>query len=244
MTELDEDVQRRLVDAYHSKGPSAAERERVFAALSLAIATGASASAASGATAKAAAASNGVLKTFVLSHPLALSGIGLGVGCAVALGVWFTRPPTPPTPAIACAAPCAPARPTASVAPPEAPPAPAVESEDPTPKAPAPVEVEPGVPTPPRPSAGKRPAVHADDLAAEAALLHRAHSAYRRGQPAETLSLLREHTAKYPSTQLSVERGTLKVLALCALNRIDEARRIAAALPPRSTALRGTCAER
>jgi hypothetical protein len=236
MSELDDDVQRRLVDAYRSKGPSAGERERVFAALTTAIA--------SGAAAPAAAASQGVFKAFVLSHPIALSVVGLGVGCTVALGVWLTRAPAPPQASALCAVPCAAVRPAPSIALPEAPPeAPAASEAPAPPTSPAP-EVDGGSATTSRPSTWKRPAPHGDELAAEAALLHRAHSAYRRGQPAETLALLREHAAKYPSTQLSVERGTLKVLALCALNRIDEARRIAATLPPRSTALRGACVER
>ena len=240
MTELDDDVQRRLIDAYRSKGPSEGERERAFAALTTAIATSATAPAAA-----AAAASRGAIKAFVWSHPLALSGVGLGVGCAIALGVWFTRPPTAPAVSPHCAPPCAPARPSVSTAPPEAPPAAATTSDAPAaPAGPLP-DAEGSTPTAPRPPVAlKRPAARGDDLAAEATLLHQAHSAYRRGQPAETLALLREHAAKYPHTQLSVERGTLKVLALCALSRIDEARRIAATLPPRSTALRGTCAER
>jgi len=237
MTELDEDVQRRLVDAYRSKGPSAAERERVFAALSSAIAVGT--------VAPVAAASPSAFKTFLLSHPIALSGVGLGVSCAVALGVWLARAPVPAAAPALCAATCASAQPSASIAAPiEAPPSSASASEAPTEStAPAP-EVERNTPPTARAPTSKRGAPHSGDLAAEAALLHQAHSAYRRGQAAETLALLREHAAKYPSTQLSVERGTLKVLALCSLNRIDEARRIAATLPPRSTALRGSCVER
>jgi len=238
MTELDDDVQRRLARAYQSRRPSAAERERVFGALTTAIAASAAAPAA------AAAASKGAFKSFVLAHPFALPGVGLGVGCAVALGVWLTRTPAPPPASLACATPCASARPTASSAPPEAAPA-ATESDAPAPQTPPPADVEGSAPTMSRPATTwKRPAPRGDDLAAEAALLHQAHSAYRRGQPAETLALLREHAAKYPSTQLSVERSTLKVLALCALDRTDEARRIAASLPSRSTALRGTCVER
>jgi len=238
MTELDEDVQRRLVDAYRSTGPSAPERERMLAALNSAIATGTSA--------PVAAASKGMLKSFMLSHPVALSGLGLGVGCAVALGVWLSLAPAPPATPPLCAAPCVPVRASASVSLPEAPPATKPDSDAPGPaSAPSTAsEVVGGSPTTSHPPSGKRPVANGSDLAAEAALLHQAHSSYRRGQPAETLALLREHSAKYPSSQLSVERGTLKVLALCALNRIDEARRIAATLPPRSPALRGTCAER
>jgi hypothetical protein len=243
MTEHDDTVQRRLIDAYRSKGPSQRERERVFAALSSAIATGAAASAA----ASMGAASKGGLKAFLMSHPLALSGAGLGVGCAIAVGVWFTRAPAPSVAPARCDAPCASAQASANTAPLETPPAPASSSEAPTLPAPAAPDVTPDVESRapiPRASGSKRPAAHSGDLAAEAALLHQAHSAYRRGQPAETLTLLREHAAKYPTTQLSVERGTLKVLALCALNRVDDARRTAATLPPRSTALRGSCAER
>jgi len=238
MTELDHEVQRRLLDAYRAKGPSADQRERVFAALGTAIANGAAAPVA----ASKSAATQGAFKAFVLSHPVLGSGVGLGVGCAVALGVWLTRAPAPSTAPPLCTTPCASARASASLALAEPAP-PAVASEAPAPSATPAPEVE-SVPALPRAPTPKRPAPHSGDLAAEAALLHQAHSAYRRGQPAETLTLLREHALKYPSTQLSVERSTLKVLALCALNRIDEARRTAATLPPRSTALRGTCVER
>jgi hypothetical protein len=228
VTELETDLRRRLLHAYQSRGPSEIERARVQAALQATLAAGV-------VSAPLAAVGKGGLKSFLLGPALALPSLGLGVGCAIALGVWLTRSPTPNAP---CVAPCvsthvAPATRASAAAEPQ-------RSEPPLAVTSGAVTTSPTTTTrAPR----KRGPASTDDLAAEAALLHRAHAAYRRGQTGETLALLQEHTAKYPASQLAVERSTLRVLVSCALHRTDEARRIAASLPPGSPVLRGTCVE-
>lgn len=225
MSELDDQVQQRLRRAYEAKGPAPADRERMFAALEATIAAG-------GAGGTLTAGAKGGFKAALLSHPIAFSAVGLGAGCVVALSVWLTR-----------AEPKS-AAPPASVASAAerfvAPPSPAAEPIRSPPQAQLGTNEAPPTAIPER----KRPAPRSDDLAAEAALLQRAHDTYRHGQPAETLRLLQQHGAKYPRSQLGVERSTLKVLALCALNRTDEARRTAATFPSLPTALHGSCAER
>ncbi|HET9932698.1 MAG TPA: hypothetical protein VFQ35_18470 [Polyangiaceae bacterium] len=241
MTELDERARESLLRAYQGQGPSESDRERVFAALESAIGAGAVA-------APLAVGLKGTLKSILASHPVWLTGAGVGAACAVAAGVWLARLPLQPSqapaprpapsevvagPVASSAAPLGAAGPVASVAAPlEVAPSPSAA-------------LEPEAKAPPASSeSGRSTALrHGDDLAAEAALLHRAHAAYRQGQATETLKLLQEHAGKYPRSQLGVERSTLKVLALCALHRTNDARRIAATLPSLPTALRGSCAE-
>jgi hypothetical protein len=230
MTELEAELRRRLLHAYQRRGPSASDRARVQASLQATLAAGV-------ASEPLAAVGKGGLKSFLLSPALTLPSLGLGVGCAIALGVWLTRSPTPSAP---CVAPCVSTHATPATKP-SAPAAPEPQRSTP-PLAVTSSAVTPSPTTTSR-APRKRDAVSTDALAAEAALLHRAHAAYRRGQTGETLALLQEHTAKYPASQLAVERTSLRVLVSCALHRPDEARRIAASLPPGSPVLRGTCVE-
>jgi hypothetical protein len=225
MSELDDPVQQRLRRAYEAKGPTSADRERMLAALETTIAAG-------GVAGTLTAGAKGGLKAALLSHPIAASVVGLGAGCVVALSIWWTRPEpksaSAPAPASSGA--------VALVAP-------LRSASEPLPS-PAPAELDSDDAPPTAIPERRRAAPRNDDLAAEAALLQRAHAAYRSGQPGETLRLLQQHGAKYPRSQLGVERSTLKVLALCALNRTDEARRTAATFPSLPTALHGSCAER
>lgn len=91
------------------------------------------------------------------------------------------------------------------------------------------------------------PPARKGDLTAELELLHQAHTAWRQGEPALALQLTERHTRRFPGSQLSAERTTLRVLALCALGREEEAARVAqrqlglrAGAPP-PAALRGSC---
>lgn len=225
MNELDDQLQQRLRRAYEARGPAPADRERMLAALETTIAAG-------GVAGSLTAAAKGGFKAALLSHPIAASVVGLGAGCVLAVSVWLTRPgprsSTTPVPASSAA--------ERLVAPPST----AAELVPSPPRAEVDRNEVPPTAIPER----KRPAPWNDDLAAEATLLQRAHDAYRHGQPAEALRLLQQHGAKYPRSQLGVERSTLKVLALCALNRTDEARRTAATFPSLPTALHGSCAAR
>lgn len=68
-----------------------------------------------------------------------------------------------------------------------------------------------------------------DPLERETASLEEAHSALRSGDPARALDLLDRQSAAYRDGQLREERAAARVLALCKLGRMDEARAAAAA---------------
>jgi hypothetical protein len=65
----------------------------------------------------------------------------------------------------------------------------------------------------------------ASSLVAETQLLARAQRALRNGKPAVALPLIEQHATAYPEGALAQERDAARVLALCALQRSNEARR-------------------
>jgi hypothetical protein len=72
-----------------------------------------------------------------------------------------------------------------------------------------------------------RQIVPVDDLGDDASLLRQAYSAWRNGNAAGALALATDHASRYPKSQLRSERDGLRALALCALDRTSEARRVA-----------------
>jgi len=89
-----------------------------------------------------------------------------------------------------------------------------------------------------------------DPLLAEVTLLREAQQALHGGAPRRALELAERHAALYPYSQMTLERGALRVFALCALGRKAEARSLATELlsaAPRSplrTSLEESCATR
>jgi hypothetical protein len=67
----------------------------------------------------------------------------------------------------------------------------------------------------------------ASGLDVELALLRDAHTALRDGDGAGALALLREHARRFPAGALSEERDAARVLALCKVGRVAEARDVA-----------------
>jgi hypothetical protein len=63
-----------------------------------------------------------------------------------------------------------------------------------------------------------------DPLSAETRRLREAHGALQGGDPERALSLLDEQSAAYAQGELREERAAARVLALCNLGRIDEAK--------------------
>jgi hypothetical protein len=123
-----------------------------------------------------------------------------------------TQVPAKPD-AHAAASPAIPAAPTASSA-----------SAAPTPSTAA----------PPVPSASAtRPR---DRLAQEVALLSRAMSALKAGQPAAALRALDVHQQRFPAGVLAEERRAAKAQALCLLGRVREGRAELSQLAPKSPA--------
>jgi hypothetical protein len=82
-------------------------------------------------------------------------------------------------------------------------------------------------------------------LREELELMRAARTALREGRAREALALLERHARTYPSSTLAEERAATEVSALCALDRIDDAKREAAAFerrfPRSSRDLLGDC---
>jgi hypothetical protein len=96
------------------------------------------------------------------------------------------------------------------------------------------------------PSSSVPPEPPRHDLAAEVALLHRAHAALRSGQPATALSLI-EQGASLNRGPLAEQAEIVRIAALCQTGREQDARaavdRFVAQWPssPATTRLRGGC---
>ncbi len=221
MVELYPEARKVLDIARDARTPSRADRERVFASLMASVALGGAA------TPSAAAAKTGLLGKLAGQSALWVKA-AVSVALISTAGVSayaYVRSHGPPAPT---GVPLA-AHDTAPLARPVALPAPAppASAEEPLPSA---SEAAPSVasalpnlaPTPARQTVDAR--------SAELSLLRRAHEARRAGQPERALELARELAQKYPHSQMWAERETLRVLALCDLDRVEAARRSAAQL--------------
>jgi hypothetical protein len=85
----------------------------------------------------------------------------------------------------------------------------------------SPAPAEPRVPAP---RVARPAAPEGDALAAEARLLAAAQSALDQGRGAQALGVLDEHDRRFPSGVLAPESEALRVDALCATGRADDAR--------------------
>jgi hypothetical protein len=204
---------RALVDAGRSAArPTAADRERIQAALRARLGPEAFGPEPAGAgTAAGASTSTVPLVAGAIAGVLAVGGI-----------VFFaTRPaPAPPPPPERV-----PAVETASEV---------VPDVSPAPEAPAPVapELPSAAPSESRAPARAKP----DRLAQEVALLSSATKSLNAGRAAEALQLLDEHRQKFPNGLLAEERRAARARALCSLGRVAEAEAELARLAPRSPA--------
>jgi hypothetical protein len=97
------------------------------------------------------------------------------------------------------------------------------------------------------PVSGDR-AAEKNTLGDEAHLLSQVFHAMQSGAPERALSLLDEHAARYPEGTMRAEASTERVLALCSLGRVEEARsegaRFLRSFPtdPLVTRVRSSCA--
>jgi hypothetical protein len=114
-------------------------------------------------------------------------------------------------------------------------PAPAPKEAPPPPVAPPPIPAAPRIePHPPRPLPNARPAPAAEPspAALEVAGVHEALARLRAGHdPAGALRLLDQHDGRYPDGLLRDEAAAIRVEALLALGRLDEALERLQALP-------------
>jgi hypothetical protein len=61
-------------------------------------------------------------------------------------------------------------------------------------------------------------------VGAEADLLRQADGAVKAGNPSRALALVHEHATKFPNGIMSEEREAVRIVVLCALGRIEDAR--------------------
>lgn len=217
MNELDDNARSLLDDMRDQDDPRAGDRERVRAALVASLGPGVFPSTARGSGSGAPpAASPGLV-------PVAKVLIGLAVVGAIAGGALLVtrHPASAPTSAPPARTPAPKLVVTASAAvPPALPPAP-------PPPAPA-VSAAPARGVASRAVRAPRPVTSAPAVADEVAILTRAYSALGHGDPAKALAELDEHADRFPDGALAEERAAQRVLALCRLGRVEEARADAA----------------
>lgn len=201
MSELSPEARELVDDGLSVLRPSSRDRARVATALAARLGTAALL------VPHAAGAAPKPLVAWAKLHT-AMAGVGAGVA-AIGATYWLTQ--TPPTPTEAPVKPPA----VAAVAVPHvAPPASSVESSDVTPA--SQLAPEPPVTSP-------RKTVAVDQLAEEVAILSKATSALRAGNPAEGLRVLEEHQRKFPKGRLAEERRAARIQALCALGKLSAA---------------------
>lgn len=231
MSELSKKA-RALLEAGRAELPSAAARDRMRL----------------GVQARAAASSGG-------PHAWAWGGTAVAALAGLSVALWLWRPaPVEPPPVPVSAPRAEPPRdrvaPSVVVEPAPAPSAaPAV-----APSAAAPPRVEPTPPAEPGPTVAEPPAEpappdHVSTLAAEIRLLRRAQLALQDpGGALAALEWVAQHERTFPQPILGEERDALRVLALCAAGRKEEARSRAAeflrATPqsPQAARIRASCA--
>lgn len=200
MSELSPEARELVDDGLSVLRPSSRDRARVATALAARLGT---------AALLLPHAAGAAPKPLPVWPKLATLTAGVSAGIA-AIGATYWLTQTAPAPAEAPVKPPAVAAPVVTHAPP---PASSVESADVPPDALAP---EPPVTSP-------RKAVAVDPLAEEVAILSKATSALRAGNPAEGLRLLEEHQRKFPRGRLAEERRAARIQALCALGKLSAA---------------------
>lgn len=219
--------------------PSATDRARLRRSLSRAIAAGGAAAAAASGAEAAAAVATGKAVSFTLAAKV-LAGV-LCVG-ALGAGAWMLG--APPAPSSSTAVPAA-ATTSAEVVETAAPLPSAIPSNQVS-AAPTSAPMQrpaPSARAPSAPGTGAEP----ETLEDETRRLREAHAALQSGDADKALALLDEQAAAYSDGQLRQERAAARVLTLCKLGKLDEARAAAATFlsenprSPLADRVRGGC---
>ncbi len=98
---------------------------------------------------------------------------------------------------------------------------------------PEPIAESPPAPPPPVPAV-----VDEATLSREVSAIEEANETVREGRFDDALTQLGHYADEFPSGALATEAAVVKVIALCGLNRVDEARAIGAKLPTNNPAVR------
>lgn len=221
MKDLHPDALRVLELAHEERTPSAGDKARIEGKLALAVGAAALASGAVTSTASSAAA-QGALSSLAAKPAAAAMKLWLAASAAVLTVVTasYVLTRAPDDAKVERAERVMAQRP--AVVPQLPQPEPILE----------PQAVEPVAPLPParahRPKRGKQ------TLATELELLHAAQAAWRARDAREALALVKAHRARYPRSQLALERDAIHVLSLCELGRKDEASALGRALIARA----------
>lgn len=207
MTDLDPEARRLLDMTRAARTPTAGDRARMDRLLAGSLAIGAASTAHAG-SAAAATKTAGTALGVKLAASVAVAA---AFGTAGYFG-WNARQ----APAEAATKPAVEQAAPAKV---ESPPA--VEI--------APVVIPPGQRADePRSDARRSARTPAEGtLLEELNLLHEAQARWRKGDASGALSLLSEHRARFPKSQVVPERDALTVLSLCSMNRTVEAKKVA-----------------
>jgi len=258
MRELSRDSKAIIEAARDLDDPKPADRARMRKAVFAAVTGGAAL--VSGTAAGTAAASGGAASAG--AGGLLIAKVAAVVAVAGVIGGVVVLEPWADTPAPDTAAPSGQSRWAAPVTPRQArvqvvaqvptpvaevPAEPVIEAEAAPPlprEGLAPVRTHPATAVVPEPT----PAPEPPQLGAELALLRQAHAAQRAGDPGQALLLLDQHARRFPAGILDAERLATRVLVLCDLGRVAEARagaeRFLATRPdsPLSARIRASCA--
>ncbi|MEO7329353.1 MAG: hypothetical protein ABI193_12285 [Minicystis sp.] len=235
MSELGPEA-RAFVEAGRSgDDPTSADRARVKKALLISLAAGtaigATPTAAQGALAVASvktAGSSLLLAAKVIAGLLMVGAVGVGLSRITAPSA-STAPSVAPaiTEAAANEAPPAIEAPRAAPSPADPPAPPIVEAAPVVAATAAPPAAIPARPTA-KPAAAPPVAPDIDPLEAETRRLGEAHGALQSGDPNKALALLDEQSTTYAKGELREERAAARILTLCKLGRLEEARAAAA----------------
>jgi hypothetical protein len=215
------DSVRRLLEAASNERPSEASLAKSLSVAALGIGTLVGSSSASGAAIGAAKttllASTAWIKTGVVVTAFAAATGGVYVAASRAPSA--TEPPkSVPRVAMANAAPRT--QPFAGETAPT-----------PSPVSPVPAAAAPRVTAPSKITSGETPRVEdADQLAEEVRWVDRARAAVASGRSVEALGLLDSYDSRYASRGFAPESLYLRMRALLALGRDDEARKVASRL--------------
>lgn len=232
-SELDLEALRLIEAARAARTPTAADRQRVRERLVAAgIARSAPVSVASQAPSSASASQQpsrlGVVGWLVGSAAGLWVLLGVCAASAMVGGLVVVSLTSRPEPRVEAAAPAPQARARQRKLEAVAPVAP--ESSEPeTPELEA-SEAEPATPERSlyRRRRGRRaePAA-ADTMVQELRLLHRARTAWQSGEAQRALTLLTRHGARHPDSELRTERDALRILCLCDLDHVSQAKALA-----------------
>ncbi len=244
MSSLSPEARKLMENSRSAGGPTSAQRAAMRNAVLGAVLVPTAAAATATATASTGATVVGGVKATGLALALKLSVVVVSVAVGATV-TWKGVAPAAPVPEVAPVVVAA--RPAVVVPPPPEPMVEAPEVAEEVAPAPAPVVIakpsrvekapvivaETMVPPPPAPVVAEDPT-----LSQEVAALAGAMGAVDNKQFGVALQQLQTYRAAFPTGALETEASVLEVLALCGLNRVDEARAAAKSLPANNPAVR------